>query len=1027
VSTVSDEIAWLGAHSALDKTSEKIPVFEHNLGEEDGWQRGSIRRGDEKPSSAPGAPTSIVRGPDGMSSVTTPSVVRQIGSLFDGGSVVGLTDRQLIERFNDRRDATGEAAFAALVTRHGPTIMHVCRQLLDDHHAEDAFQAVFLVLACKARSIRDPDKLGNWLYGVALRTAKKARGRLARRYKNEVGSAMRHHGSSSGVPVEPMVQPAEQRVMAREQAEILHREIDRLPGPFRLPIVLCYFEGLTLEEAAHRLRCPAGTVRSRLARACDKLRRGLTRRGVVLSAAGLVAALSSRSASASISSPLCDITTRAAINFAAGQSATGALSTSAMALAQEVLRAMFVHKLRLIATTLLLLAAVATGAGYLTRSLASQNEPKRQPDAPQPQVAARPDDTTQRPAPGRMFIVGRVLDPHGKPVPNATTMVYAAIKQPGSGSGGLVEKMQPSAIGQARSDGSGRFQVDAPRTSSARHRKMGAVAIAPGYGAGWVELEPDADRPNADISLWPEQVIQGRLFDLIGQPVQGVEVRVQSVGRVITGNRASHYPYGMEGPSFWWNAANGLPAWPKPAISDAKGRFTVRGVGRDLRVVFMIDDPRFARQRAPINTDSTSASKPVTLALVPAKIIRGRITEAETGKPIPHAQLSVLSYKSLTGGTLNEFEADADGRFRANPETVDRYEVSVTAPEGQPYLGVSKLFNWPKGAVEYPLDLALPRGVVIRGKVTEEGSGKPVAGARISFGTRRTAGGQSGALNARAASGSDGSFQIAVMPRPGYLVVLGPSEDYVLREIDEEMVYEGKPGGRRYSAHAFIACDVKPNSESLDVNVMLRSSKTVNGRVVGPDGQPIQDAWMISRVCLSPSTSAWLRWRGLHHGSVKSGQFEIHGLDPDTEVPVYFLDPHHKLGATADFSGKSAAGGSVTVRLQPCGTAKARLVDSSGKPISGYRGSHLISMVVSPSDSVFRYQEATLASIDTINYADSPVSDALGRIVFPALVPGAPYHLAIFGKAGTQSGKDFTVKPGETLDLGDFVIEKPNS
>ena len=142
----------------------------------------------------------------------------------------------------------------------------------------------------------------------------------------------------------------------------------------------------------------------------------------------------------------------------------------------------------------------------------------------------------------------------------------------------------------------------------------------------------------------------------------------------------------------------------------------------------------------------------------------------------------------MSGGTVNEFEADAEGRFRANPLSADRYEVSVTAPEGQPNLGVSKLFNWPKGAVEYPIDLALPRGVVIRGKVTEEGSGKPVAGARISFGTRRKAEGQSGALNGRAASGSDGSFQIAVLPSPGYLVVLGPSEDYVLREIDEAMV-----------------------------------------------------------------------------------------------------------------------------------------------------------------------------------------------------------------------------------------------
>ena len=245
-----------------------------------------------------------------MSPVTTPSVVRQIGSLFDGGSVAGLSDRQLLERFNDRRDATGETAFAALVARHGPMVLHVCRQLLGDrHHAEDAFQAVFLVLARKARSIRDPDLLGNWLYGVALRTARKARAQLARRRKHEEGDAM----SRPGTLVEPMVEPAERPVLAREQAEILHSEIDRLPGPFRLPVVLCYLEGLTLDEAARRLKCPAGTVRSRLARACDKLRRGLTRRGVVVSAAGLAAALSPRAASAAVSSPLCDMTTRAAI------------------------------------------------------------------------------------------------------------------------------------------------------------------------------------------------------------------------------------------------------------------------------------------------------------------------------------------------------------------------------------------------------------------------------------------------------------------------------------------------------------------------------------------------------------------------------------------------------------------------------------------------------------------------------------------------------------------------------------------
>jgi Sigma-70 region 2 len=127
------------------------------------------------------------RGMTAMANATTISVARQLESLFDGGSVAGLSDRQLIERFVAGRDSrAAEAAFAALVARHGPMVLGVCRQLLgDQQHAEDAFQAVFLVLARRARSVRDPDLLGNWLYGVAVRTARKARGRLARIRRNE--------------------------------------------------------------------------------------------------------------------------------------------------------------------------------------------------------------------------------------------------------------------------------------------------------------------------------------------------------------------------------------------------------------------------------------------------------------------------------------------------------------------------------------------------------------------------------------------------------------------------------------------------------------------------------------------------------------------------------------------------------------------------------------------------------------------------------------------------------------------------
>ena len=180
----------------------------------------------------------------------------------------------------------------------------------------------------------------------------------------------------------------------------------------------------------------------------------------------------------------------------------------------------------------------------------------------------------------------------------------------------------------------------------------------------------------------------------------------------------------------------------------------------------------------------------------------------------------------------------------------------ASAPDGQPYLELSKQFDWPKGAVEHSMDLALPRGVVIHGKVIEEGSGRPVAGARISFGARRV--NASGASNGRAASDADGSFRLAALPGPGYLAVLGPSDDYVLRaENGDRLIAQGATaGGRRFYAHAFIACDPKATDQSVEVNVALRRGVTVIGQVVGPDGQPIQDAWMISRVFLRPSAGS---------------------------------------------------------------------------------------------------------------------------------------------------------------------------
>jgi RNA polymerase sigma factor (sigma-70 family) len=963
----------------------------------------------------------------------SPAVVRQIESFFDGGSVAGLTDRQLLERFVTNGDAASGPAFAAIVRRHGPMVLDLCHQLVGDrHHAEDVFQAVFLVLARKSRSVRDPDLLGNWLYGVTLRTARKARVRLVRLRKLEDRCSMTHQNVCSEVPfVDPIV--------AREQAEALHDEIGRLPAAFRMPVVLCYLEGLTVEEAAGQLRWPHGTVRSRLARARDRLRRGLTRRGVVLPAAALFTVLTPRAASASISSSLCDNTARAAIQFAAGQAAAGAVSASAVALAQEVLRSMLLNQLRFVAMTFLFLGAAAIGAGYWNHSLARQDEPVKKPGAQQRPIAAKPDGANQKPALGRMFVVGRVLDPDGKPVPHAKVMVHARVKQFGDGLG--IEGLGPAVIGDADADGSGQFRLDAPRTASSRNDQFMAVALAPGYGVGWAELDPDADQPVADIRLNPEQVIRGRLFDLQGKPAQGVTVSVSGTIRILLGGSEVSDPqrFRFEGPLYWWARVNDWPAWPKPAITDGDGRFSIHGVGRGLRATLSIIDSRFARQNIGVETDISPDAKPVTMALRPAQIITGRVTYADTGAPVPRARLEVTtSGGDQRGARPTYFQADADGRFRANPSPGDEFYVSTAPPAGQPYLGASKRFAWPKGAIEHSLDLSLPRGVLIRGKVTEEGSGHFVAGASVVFLAHRLVN-DSRREGGRTKSLADGSFELAGPPRPGHLAVQSPSTDYVLQEIGSREFEQGQTGGSRLYSHAFIAVDPKPGGTGTGVDVSLRRGVTVTGRILTPDDQPAQDTWIISRIALGPSGSPWGVWRGNYHGSAPSGRFELHGLNPGADIPVHFLEPKRKLGATVLLPGQSATGEPMTVRLQPCGTAQARLVDLSGEPVAGYRGQYLILMIVTPGATRgsgdpadakrLLADEDYLTRIDSVNYMKEPTSDAKGRIVFPALIPGATYRVSNRARARNANlppmHKEFTVKPGETLDLADIPIEKP--
>jgi RNA polymerase sigma factor (sigma-70 family) len=272
-------------------------------------------------------------------------VRRPIEVLWSTGTMSGLTDAHLLRRFTHSRDSVSEMAFGELVHRHGPMVWGVCRQILrHSADADDAFQATFLALVSKAGSIRVQDSLAPWLYGVAFRTAHRARATAAR---------YRSGNETQFEAVEASVEDA----CKLDLRPLLYEELSRLPDKLRAPIVLCHLEGKSHQEAAQLLSWPVGTLSGRLSRARQLLRSRLERRGLAVPAAIFSAAWLSSQSSAS-ATVLLDATVKAALRFPAAHAA----SAIVLSLTQGVLRAMAIRKLATISAAVLLLGTISGGA-----------------------------------------------------------------------------------------------------------------------------------------------------------------------------------------------------------------------------------------------------------------------------------------------------------------------------------------------------------------------------------------------------------------------------------------------------------------------------------------------------------------------------------------------------------------------------------------------------------------------------------------------------------------------------------------
>jgi RNA polymerase sigma factor (sigma-70 family) len=301
---------------------------------------------------------------------------------------IEATDEELLKSFVDQQQ---DAAFAELVTRHGSMVLGVCRRLVQDEHtAQEAFQATFLVLARKAASLRPPYALSSWLYNVAYRVAIRAKGGIARLRGHEL--------SMEEVPDMPTseLNPAEASLWL-DLKPVLDEELQRLAEKYRSPLVLCYLEGKTNEEAAGILGWPMGSMSRRLTKAKELLRERLVKRGLVFSSGTLFALLTEKSGAVMLPTELLTTTTQAANLFVAKQAAIGAISTKVAALTEATIKTMLIEKVKIVGLGFILTIGVGATAGsalYLSNISSSERVTEKADIGKQ--IAKQPDQAESK-------------------------------------------------------------------------------------------------------------------------------------------------------------------------------------------------------------------------------------------------------------------------------------------------------------------------------------------------------------------------------------------------------------------------------------------------------------------------------------------------------------------------------------------------------------------------------------------------------------------------------------------------------
>jgi RNA polymerase sigma factor (sigma-70 family) len=897
-----------------------------------------------------------------MTSVSLGQVLGHLRRL--GGPPGGeLRDEQLLERFVSARD---EAAFAALLGRHGPMVLGLCRSVLgQEQDAEDAFQATFLKLAEKAASIRRRPSVGSWLYGVAYHLALRARtGRVRRRTHEQKATA---HSAA-----DPALQLA-----LEELWQVLHEELRRLPEKYRAALVLCHLEGHSQDEAAQLLNWSVRRVKGRLQRGREQLRRHLARRGLALPGGMLLTVLAVTPSSAALPPALRDATVRAALLGGAKRVAASACPI-------------------LVALTLAA-GLFAAGAGVLAPRL--QNHPaEKKIAAPAPQRLPASSVVEDG---GRVTVSSRVLDPDGKPVPGAQISMHHK------------ERVRTGPDGRFRfsfakaeaNEANGNWRPDSWPGSQ-------IVAAAPGYGPEWTTIGTLA-RGNVTLRLVKDDVaIIGCVKDLQGKPVVGASVWVAWLKKADDTLLVQHAWAGLT---------------PNVA-TDKHGRFTLHGIGRDRTAVLRVAGPNIEyKHEIPVVTRSLVDGKParsvsVEVIALPSKPIEGVVRARDTGKPLAGVEVGARLADVPLIVYHHVATTDANGRYRITgmPKGAS-YEIRARPARGQPYVPFTRRFGDTESLKPIKADFSLRRGVALRFRLIDKGTGKPVQGI-VQYDLVRANPHWAEACSPHSRNllsslewfrghvpDRDLTFDMVVYPGPVVLIARagfdGPP--YLKARLDPADVargyYPGAKGepinGFFEMANAYRRLDLKPTDKPVTFDLFLDPGRTLKGKLLGPDGKPVPGA-----------TAYGLSWQATREGGrythaevLKTADFAATSLHPNASYTLSFIHKERKLIGHVTVRGD--AKGPLSVRLQPWGAVTGRLVDATGEPLAG------VSLTL-------RYP--ALAEPGMRPPEQSWQTNGEGRFRVEGLLPGLKHEL-ILGKGGSL--KDLSVGPGQTRELGDVKLD----